>query len=55
VSKPADATTDDVFEKLAAVVEELIISLFVGDGSDRVRALGLNILDPLIGRWPAIL
>jgi hypothetical protein len=55
VSKPADATTDDVFEKLAAGVEELIISLFAGDGSDRGRALGLDILDPFISRWPAIL
>jgi hypothetical protein len=55
VSKPADATTDDVFEKLAARVEELIIGLFIADASDRRRALRFNIRDPLISRWPTIL
>jgi hypothetical protein len=55
MSKPADATPDDVFEKLAALVEESIVSLFVADASDRRRALRFNIRDPLVGGWPAIL
>jgi hypothetical protein len=49
VGKPADATTGDGFEKLAAVIEELIISLFISDASNRRRALGLDIRNPLIG------
>ena len=48
VGKPADATTGDEFEKLAVVVEELIISLFISDASHRRRALGLDIRNPLI-------
>jgi hypothetical protein len=55
VSKPADATTYDVFEILAALNEELIISLFIADASDRRRALRPDVRDPSIGRWPTIL
>ena len=55
VSKPADATTDNVFKVLAARIEELIISLFIADASNGIRALRLNIRDPLIGRRPAVL
>ena len=55
MSKPADATTGDVFKELAARIEELVISLFVADASNGVWALRFDIRDPLIGRWPAIL
>jgi hypothetical protein len=55
VSKPADATTDNVFKELAARIEELIISLFIADASNSIRALRFNIRNPLIGRRPAIL
>jgi hypothetical protein len=55
VGKPADATPDDGFKILAALVKELIISLFVADAGDRRRALRFNIRDPLVGGWPAVL
>jgi hypothetical protein len=55
VSKPADATTDNVFKVLAARIEELVISLFIADASNSVRALRFNIRNPLIGGRPAIL
>jgi len=55
VGEPADATTGNVFEVLAARIEELIISLFIADASNSVRALRFDIRNPLIGRRPAIL
>ena len=55
MGKPADATTDHVFKELAARIEELIISLFIADASNSVRALRFDIRNPLIGRRPAIL
>ncbi len=55
VSKPSDTTTDNVLKVLAVRVEELIISLFIADASNGVRALRFNIRNSLIGRWPAIL
>jgi hypothetical protein len=55
MSKPADATTDNVFKVLAARIEELIICLFIADASNSIRTLRFNIRNPLVGRRPAIL
>ena len=55
MSKPTDATANDVFKELAARIEELVISLFVADAGNSVRALRFDIRDPLIGRRPAVL
>lgn len=55
VNKPADAAGRHGLEILAVIIQELIISLFIADAGNCVRALGLYIRNPHIGGWPAVL
>jgi hypothetical protein len=55
VSKPADAAVGDGFEILAVIVQELKIRLFVGDAGNCRWALGNDVRNPNVCRWPSIL
>ena len=55
VSKPADAVRSHGLEILAVIIQELIIGPFIADAGDCVWALGFNIRNPRIGRWPTVL